>query len=77
MSSPKPVGFGSYLSGQQTSGPQILRIPVEGNRDGVKCFSCGKSGHASTRCPNLDEYFLSMQSGWQAEKTPEGGGGSL
>ena len=26
--SPEPVGFGSYLSGQQTSGPQIRRIPV-------------------------------------------------
>ena len=35
VSSPEPVGFGSYLSGQQTSGPQIRRMPVERNQDGV------------------------------------------
>ena len=36
------------------------------------CFSCGKSGHAATRCPNLDESFPFMQPGWQTEKTPGG-----
>ena len=39
------------------------------------CFACGKSGHAATRCPNLDESFPFMQQGWRAEKTPGGGGG--
>ena len=36
------------------------------------CFSCGKSGYAATRCPNLDESFPFMQPGWRAEKTPGG-----
>ena len=36
------------------------------------CFSCGKPGHAATRCPNFDESFPFMQQGWQAEKTPGG-----
>ena len=34
------------------------------------CFSCGKSGHAATRCPNLNDSFPFMQPGWWAEKTP-------
>ena len=38
-------------------------------------FSCGKSGHAATLCPNLNESFPFMQPGWRAEKTPGGGGG--
>ena len=38
------------------------------------CFSCGKSGHAATHCPNLNESFPFMQPGWRAEKTPGGGG---
>ena len=39
------------------------------------CFSCGKSGHAATRFPNLNESFPFMQPGRWAEKTPGGGGG--
>ena len=34
------------------------------------CFSCGKSGHAATRCPDLNESFPFMLAGWRAEKTP-------
>ena len=33
-------------------------------------FSGGKSGHAATRCPALDESFPFMLSGWRAESTP-------
>ena len=36
------------------------------------CFSCGKSCHAATRCPNLDQSFPFMQPGWRAVKTPWG-----
>ena len=38
----------------------------------VLCFSCGKLGHAATRCPNLNDSFRFMQPGWQTEKTPDG-----
>ena len=38
----------------------------------VLCFSCGKSGHAATRCPNLNDSLPFMQPGWQTEKTPGG-----
>ena len=36
------------------------------------CFFCGKSGHAATRCPNLNDSFPFIQPGWRAEKTPVG-----
>ena len=31
------------------------------------CFSCGKSGHTATRCPNLNEAFRFLQPGWRTE----------
>ena len=31
------------------------------------CFSCGKTGHGVTRCPELDETFPFMLPGWTAE----------
>ena len=34
-----------------------------------RSFSCGKSGHAATRCPALDDSFPFMLPGWRAEKT--------
>ena len=81
VGSPEPVGFGSYPLGQQTSGPQIRRMAVERNRDGIKCFSCGKSGHAAkvgscrVRCPNLNESFPFMQPGWGGGRRGLRGGG--
>ena len=64
LSPPEPVGLGnlfrSYLSGQQTSGPQTLQRPIRRDLNGVVCFSCGKSGHGVTRCPALDESFPFM-----------------
>ena len=64
----------SFLSGQQPTRPPPRPRPVRRDWNGVVCFSCGKLGHAATRCPNLDESFPFMQQGWRAEKTP---GGSL
>ena len=61
VSPPEPVKlenlFRSYLSGQQTSGPQTRQRPIRRDWNGVLCFSCGKSGHAATRFPTLDESF--------------------
>ena len=76
VSPPEPVGLRnlvrSYLSGQQTSGLQIRQRPIRRDRNGVGCVSCGKSGHAATRCPALDESFPFMLPGWRAESTPGG-----
>ena len=60
----------SFLSGQQPTRPPPRPRPVRRDWNGVVCFLCGKSGHAATRCPNLDESFAFMQQGWRAEQTP-------
>ena len=53
VSPPEPVGLRnlvrSYLSGQQTSGPQIRQRPIRRDRNGLGCFSCVKSGYAATQ----------------------------
>ena len=36
------------------------------------CFSCGKTGHPATRCPDYNDSLPFMQPGWQKEKTPGG-----
>ena len=54
----------SFLSGQQPTRPPPRPRPVQRDWNSVVCFSCGKSGHAVTRFPNLDESFPFMQQGW-------------
>ena len=53
----------SFLSGQQPVRPQTRQRPIRRDWNGVVCFSCGKSGHAATRCPALDELFPCYQNG--------------
>ena len=63
----------SFLDGQRRRQRQPPRLqPSRRDWTDVMCFSCGKPGHAATRCPNFDESFPFLQQGWQAEKTPGG-----
>ena len=57
---------------QQQTWPPPRQRPIRRDWGGVVCFSCGKSDHAATRCPTLDELFPFMMPGWRAEKTPGG-----
>ena len=70
VSPPEHVGlenlFRSYLSGQQTSGPQTRQRPIRRDWNGVICYTCRMSGHVATRCPALDESFPFMLPGWMA-----------
>ena len=38
----------------------------------VVCFSCGRLGHTSTRCPDLNGTLPFLQPGWRMEKTSGG-----
>ena len=63
----------SFLEGQhQRQRPPPQQRPTRRYWTDVVCFSCGKSGHAATRCPSLDESFLFLLPGWRMEKTPGG-----
>ena len=77
MSPPVPTDLEqilrSFLAGQRKrQWPPPQQRPARRYWTDMVCFSCGKSGHAATRCPNLDESFPFMQPGWQTEKTPGG-----
>ena len=69
VSPPESVGLEkmlrSFLSGQRQRRQPPRQRPVRWDWNGVVCFSCGKLGHAATRCPF-------MLPGWRAEKTPGG-----
>ena len=60
----------SFLAGQRKrQWPPPQQRPARRDWTDMVCFSCGKSSHAATRCPNLDESFPFMQPGWRTEKT--------
>ena len=63
----------SFLDGQRQRQRQPPRQrPSRRDWSDVMGFSCGKSGHAATHCPNFNESFPFLQPGWQTEKTPGG-----
>ena len=69
----------SVLDGQRRRERQSLRQrqppkqrPVRRDWSDVICFSCGKTGHAATRCPDYNDSLPFLQPGWQKEKTPGG-----
>ena len=66
----------SFLSGQQPTRQPPRPWPARRDWNDVVCFSCGKSGHAVTRCPNLDESFClcSRDVGWRRLRGGGGGG---
>ena len=77
MSPPAPTELEqmmrSFISEQrQQQRPSQRQRPAQRDWRDVLCFSCGKSEHAATRCPNLNDSFPFMQPGWRAEKTPGG-----
>ena len=74
VSSPVPTALEqmlrSFLDAQhQRKRPPPRQRPTRRYWTYVVCFSCGKSGHTATRCPNLNEAFPFLQPGWQTEKT--------
>ena len=62
----------TYFAEQQSPRQELRRRPVQRNWSDVKCFSCGKTGHSSTRCPRLDVTFPFILPGCKAEKTSTG-----
>ena len=48
-----------------------VRPPPARQESTAGCFSCGESGHATSRCPVLDESFLFLPPGWRADRTDD------
>ena len=42
----------SFLENRRMPSQEFRQRPVQRDWSEVKCFSCGKSGHSATRCPN-------------------------
>ena len=47
-------------------------VVEENVRPTVVCFSCGESGHATSRCPVLDDSFPFLPPGWQVDQMGDG-----
>ena len=62
----------SYFTGQQSTGTTFRGRSGRRDWSDMKCFSCGQSGHSTTRCSKLDVSFPFIPPGWKAEKTPTG-----
>ena len=42
--------------------------PAHRQESTAGCFSCGELGHATERCPVLDESFPFLPPGWQVDQ---------
>ena len=45
-----------------------VRPPTDHQEPTAGCFSCRESGHATSRCPVLDESFPFLPLGWRADR---------
>ena len=48
-----------------------VQPPADHQEPTAGCFSCGELGHATTRCPVLDESFPLLPPGWRADRTDD------
>ena len=46
-----------------------VQPPPDRQEPTTGCFSCGKLGHATARCPVLDESFPFLPPGWRIDRT--------
>ena len=54
--------------GTPTSVPRLSPILTHKDWTTMVCFSCGRSGHGVSRCPQLDEKFSYLLPGWSVER---------
>ena len=48
-----------------------VQPPAHRQESTAGCFSCGELGHATARCPVLDESFPFLPPGWRADRTED------